>query len=236
MVRRLLKYVLLTFLASTYKTLPGFWVSRFYYQCLVRLVLPYRQFVANGRKVPGNTLFKPSEYRTYVSPLEIDMYLHKSNSTYFADLDIARTKLVSERFGPLFWNYYDNIGKEFRGKSVNNLPYVPIGSIQASFKKELTVYQRYYIRSRVFAWDNKWVYILSQFVVKDPNTKKETLCCAAVTKYVFKKKGRITIRPEEMFRECGLWDEELTKENELNYKLVEHMRDIDEIEEICKAF
>lgn len=232
----MVKYLLLAFLVSTYKTLPGAWVCRFYYQVLTVLMFRYRRYVANGRKVPGNTLFKASEYRTYVSPFEIDIYLHKSNSTYFADLDIARTKLVGERFGPLFWNYYDNTNDEFSTKSLSNVPYIPMGSVQATFKKELTLFTRYFIKSRVFAWDSKWMYILSQFVVRHPNTKKETLYCAAVTKYVFKKNGRMTIKPEELIKECGLWNDDVVKENEINYKLVEHMKDIDDIEQVCRNF
>lgn len=232
MLNKVGKASLVLFLISTFKTLPFAYVIRFYLKVFKYIVLQKPMF----NKIRVNTfgvnspkeVFRWIDYDTYVSPLEIDMFLHKSNSTYFADLDIARTKMVCIIFQTLFCNYYDNVSGEFRGKSLKNLPFIPVATVQSTFKHELTVFQRFTIKSRVLSWDGKWLFILSKFVTK--KNGNERVNCISVTKYVFKKKGRITIIPQEMLKECGLWNEEVEAESQKNLKLISQMRDVSELE------
>lgn len=164
------------------------------------------------------------------------MYLHKSNSTYFQDLDIARTNLVTKIFQVIFYRYYDNENQDFKSSSrISNFPYVPVGSIQCTFKRELTIFTRYQIKSKVLAWDNKWLFVLSKFVVPQKNGE-DKLCAIAVTKYVFKKNSRITIRPVEMIKEAGLYNEEVEKINQHNFKLISHMSETDDLEDVAVRF
>ncbi|CUM63478.1 uncharacterized protein PRCAT00001053001 [Priceomyces carsonii] len=237
----ILKYALIAFLLSTIKTIPLAYCCRFYYRVLLNLVVPMSTYRKNGKKntfgIDGQNklrLFEHTLMKTYVSPMEIDPYFHKSNSTYFIDLDIARTDTVTKIFQKAFFDAYSNDSGEFKSKSLANFPYVPIATIQCVFKAELTLFQRYEIKSRVMAWDNKWLFVLSKFVVPKGNSEK--LCAIAVTKYVFKKKGRITIRPIEMIKECGLYSEEVENINKKNYELVKYMSSSEDLEKLCEEF
>lgn len=229
------KLAVVAFAIASIKNIPLSWVVQFYWRVFLTLVVPRRKYL----KTKSNTfgigtkpldLFEYTTFNTYVSPLEIDMYLHKSNSTYFQDLDLARTTLVTTIFQTLFYKYYDNVNGYFKGKAVSNLPYIPVGTVLCSFKRELKVFQRYQIKSRVLAWDNKWLYVLLKFVTHKKGA--EVVCAVAVTKYVFKRNGRITIRPEEFIKELGLYNDEVVAVNEKNYQLVSHLADSTGLEEV----
>lgn len=227
------KVAVVAFLASTYKTLPLAYTVRFYLAVLRSLVLQRSAFLRNRENTYGIgkgrlDVFQAVSYTTYASPLEIDMYMHKSNSTYFLDLDIARTKLVCRVFQKLFMNYWDNTSGEFRGKSLQNSPFVPIGTVQCSFKREIKMFQNYTITSNVMAWDDKWLYVLSKFTIGD-----QKLCAVAVTKYVFKKKGRITLRPREFIAECGLYNDDVEAISQQNLSLVPDLESSEELEKLA---
>ena len=215
-----LKTALVLFLFSTYKSLPLAYPLRFYLYIFKHLIFKKRQYLLTKKNTYGFgekklDIFRAVAYHTYASPLEIDMYLHKSNSTYLVDLDIARTHFVCLIFQTLFLKYWQNETGEFRRKSLQNCPYVPVGTIQCAFKKEIKVFQLYSVVLNVFAWDHKWLYVMLKFEL--PGGK---LSAVAITKYVFKKKGRITMKPRDFIAECGLYNEEAEKVNAENYKLV----------------
>ncbi|CCE78388.1 Piso0_001010 [Millerozyma farinosa CBS 7064] len=229
------KALIIGFLISTIKTLPFVYVFRFYYRVVKNIVIPEGKYLKNGRRntfgITGEKdpldLYRTASMHTYVSPLEIDMYLHKSNSTYFMDLDIARTEFMTIIFQKHFLVNILNENNEFSKKSFMNVPYIPVATVQCTFKKELKVFQRYEIVSRVFAWDEKWLFILSKFVLND---RKKTVCAIAMTKYVFKKKSRMTIRPEEILKECGFYNDEVVKVNAKHYEKIKNMRSSEDIE------
>lgn len=230
---RAAKALFLLFAILSYKTLPFAYMLRFYALVGKHLVLKKRQYLATKQNTYGvgkNKLdiFRATKYLTYASPLEIDMYLHKSNSTYLLDLDIARTNHVCTVFQKLFMQYWHNENGKFKGKSFLNCPYVPVGTIQCVFKREIKVFERYDIVSNVMAWDNKWLYVMLKFVLSSGK-----LCAIGITKYVFKEKGRITMRPREFIAECGLYNEEVEEINKVNYELVSHLESSEGLEELA---
>lgn len=234
LVSTAVKAALVAFAISTYKTLPFSYMVRFYTLVVKHLVVKRGQYLASKANTYGvgkNKLdiFRAVTYSSYASPLEIDMYMHKSNSTYFTDLDIARTKLVTIIFQKLFMRYWGNETGEFRRVSLQNCPYVPIGTVQCAFRREIKVFQKFDITSSVMAWDNKWLYVMLKFVLSDGK-----LCAIGITKYVFKKKGRITMRPREFIAECGLLNDDVEKINEDNYQLVSHLESSDALEELAE--
>ena len=149
------KVLVALFLVSTHKTLPFAYFCRFYYHIIRQFILTNWTYHEKRLNTFGftkpNDLFNWVTLKSRVSPLEIDMYLHKSNSTYFLDLDIARTKLVMRVFQKLFWNCYKNVHGEFKTTGFANMPYAPIATVQASFKRELKPFQSFDIKSKVFA-------------------------------------------------------------------------------------
>lgn len=224
---KLLIFVAVLFALSSYKLLPFSYLLRFYYQVFRHLLFKRRTYNRDRVNTYGLgkrklDIFRPVAYLTYTSPLEIDMYFHKSNSTYFVDLDIARTKLISVVFQVLFMKYWSNESGEFRRKSLTNCPFIPVGTVQCAFKREFKVFERYIIVSSVFAWDNKWLYVLLKFVLS-----LGSLSAVAVTKCVFKKRGHITIKPVEYIAECGLLNREAEAVNLENYALVSYLETSD---------
>lgn len=233
MLPTLAKAALVAFLVSTYKSLPLAYFFRFYSLVFKHIVLQRSKHLALGKNTYGIgnhrlDIFRAVSYDTYASPLEIDMYLHKSNLTYLVDLDLARTQFICLVFQSLFIKYWNNDSGDFKRRSLLNCPYLPVGSIQCVFKREITVFQKYSIKSSVLAWDHKWLYVLLKFEL--PGGK---LCALAVTKYVFKKKGRITIKPAEFIADCGLYNDDVEAINKRNYKLVSHLETSEGLEELA---
>lgn len=107
------------------------------------------------------SLFQPLIIFSYSPLLECDYNLHKSNSTYFSDLDISRTHLITALCGR-------GIGQVRGEKDVkaNGRFSVMLGGVSCVFRREIKPYQRYEIWSRILCWDRKWVYIISHFVKK----------------------------------------------------------------------
>lgn len=231
---RILKVLAAIFALSTYKTLPFAYMARFYFQVGKHLVRKRGQYIKTKENTYGVgkhklDIFRAVKYSTYASPMEIDMYLHKSNSTYLVDLDIARTKMVVIVFQKLFMRYWGNENGEFKRQSLQNSPFIPVATVECVFANEILVFQRYDIISSVMAWDNKWLYVLLKFV-----TPKGKLCCVCVTKYVFKKKGRITMRPREFIEEIGLYNDDVEKINAENIKLVDHLGSSEGLKEFAE--
>lgn len=234
-----LKVIIAIIALFNYKCVPLAYFFRFYYRIVKILVIPRWRYLHNGRQntfgILGKDNMEVFSYRTMdsrVLPMEIDMYLHKSNSTYFIDLDMARTELVCSVFQKLFYDYFDNVKGEFKARrQLSNLPYVPVATVKCVFKKELTLFQKYQIKSKVLAWDEKWLFILSKFVIQKKG--KEVLCALAVTKYVFKKNGRMTIKPEEFIKDCNLWSVEAAAENKKNYELIKYLKSSEDLEDVC---
>jgi len=154
---------------------------------------------------------------------ELDYNMHKSNSTYLTDLDIARGYHVYCLFRVGIKKY--NTGAE-RRKGM----FIPaLGGVTLTFKREIKPYQKYDIWTRVLSWDDKWVYLVSHFVKagsvkpttftdhpwrnKSPSSREPSASTATtpqviiftmcVSKYAMKQ-GRKTIPPVEFLQACEL--------------------------------
>ncbi|KAM0323269.1 hypothetical protein ACHAQA_008860 [Verticillium albo-atrum] len=151
------------------------------------------------------------------SPLsECDFNLHKSNSTYFTDLDGARAQLSGLLFSPLFF-----------GKTEIGRCNLVVSAVSCVFRREIKPQQPYEIWTKIASWDEKWLYMVTHFVEKDRFRPREYLMqsptaannplqypgqdveatkavlASAVTRLVFKK-GRLTIPPQKAMEACGL--------------------------------
>ncbi|PWY77397.1 hypothetical protein BO70DRAFT_430339 [Aspergillus heteromorphus CBS 117.55] len=189
---------------------------------------------------PTHPVFTPHVLHTHNSPWETDYNFHKSNSTYFSDLDISRTALVTRVYTPGFTlvsaqldkelpHATQEAGRENAGKKV----YIALGSTFCSFKREIKPLERFEVVSRVVAWDRKWVYVLSSFVGRRGRRGERVVFAAAVSKYVVKK-GWLTISPERVLRASGFLPErtETEGEGEGEGVLVEQDEETETLEEI----
>lgn len=237
-----IKWILvILYLVLCHKTAPLSHPLRFYYQSMKGLF--HSRFKKNKDITKYNSfnlaspdkLFKYVTWRSRVSPMEIDLFMHKNNSTYFVDLDIARTKLLVRLFQQYWWSAYENKLGEFgkRKKTFDNIPYTPLGTVQCSFKRQLNIFENYEVNSRILAWDRKWLFVLSTFTTTDPKTKEKRINAIALTKYVFKK-GRLTIPPAEYLEYCNLLDEKNKEINERNYEHVKHMINTGSFDELAE--
>ena len=173
-------------------------------------------------KLGPRSLFAPVITSTRAPVLETDYNIHKSNSTYFADLDVSRTHHVSYICGPGIRAVSDNARNQLvidprTGKPSTGSLGIMLGSVHCSFHKEIPPYRGYEMWSRVLAWDRKWLYIITHYVPKglarpsewlDPRFGRlnrsagkepvkdweKKIHATAVSKYVFKL-GRLTIHP-----------------------------------------
>ncbi|KAI4862005.1 capsule polysaccharide biosynthesis protein [Hypoxylon rubiginosum] len=210
-----------------WKSLPLAWTFRVFHAMISHFTF---------RRLHTHTpdkLFHPVITPSHVSILEVDYNIHKSNSTYFADLDVSRSHLVTHLFARGCQAIANNaktklvmdpsdLTKPAKGKFG-----VMLGAVHCSFKKELQPYQGYEMWSRVLSWDRKWMYIVTHFVEKGAvkprswgassfgATRKEDgkqevwekkIHATAISKYVFKV-GRLTVHPAILIEASGMLPE-----------------------------
>lgn len=95
--------------------------------------------------------------------------MHKSNSTYFSDLDVSRSHLVTALLGKGFRavaaNARTHLVHDREGRIVQGPVGIGLGAVFCSFRREIAPYAGYEMWTRVLAWDRKWLYIVTHFVV-----------------------------------------------------------------------
>ncbi|KAK6429415.1 hypothetical protein LTR95_014439 [Oleoguttula sp. CCFEE 5521] len=214
----MLRIFALAFALVNLKNLPFVWHWRIFKGII------YQSRIQKAVRTP-ETLFAPLITHTYSSPLDLDYNLHKSNSTYFADLDVARAHYVGSIIatGLRRLNAGDREGlpAEVQGAARANPGYgVALGGVGCWFHKEIAPMVRFEIWTRLLSWDRKWLYIISH-VVKAGTIKPESYAmqpwknkrlggkkgkgegeewkkqvfATSIARYVLKK-GRLTINPE----------------------------------------
>ena len=165
---------------------------------------------------------------SYNSILDCDYNLHKSNSTYFADLDVARAHTLGciIRTGLSRLNGGDEEGLSSATKEAKGRYSAALGAVSCFFQRQIEPLQSFEIYTRVLSWDRKWIYLVSHVVKKgaikpdsyvlqpwkkgkrrpseqaDEDLTKH-IFATSVARYVFKK-GRLTINPEVVLERSRL--------------------------------
>lgn len=172
---------------------------------------PKGKAIVDAQGKPTHPVFVSVRVTSRTPLLETDYNMHKSNSTYFTDLDVSRTALVSRLYSPGVGLVSKELDKEFLAaaqKEGKNTPkkkpiIIVLGSVYCSFKREIKPFELYEMHSKVISWDKKWMYILTCFMRPASRAGGEkTLLATALSKYVVKK-GRLTIAPERILRLGG---------------------------------
>ncbi|KAK4139058.1 uncharacterized protein C8A04DRAFT_33486 [Dichotomopilus funicola] len=157
------RLLLLFFLALNWKSLPLAWTVRIFHSFI------YHYF-HRPRLLPPRALFHYSITASRTSLLETDYNIHKSNSTYFADLDVSRSHLVTHLVGPglpiIAKNAKHKRVRDQEGNLVGGGFGIGLGAVFCSFRREIGPLQGYEMWSRVLCWDRKWLYLVTHFVVK----------------------------------------------------------------------
>ncbi|KAK2046121.1 capsule polysaccharide biosynthesis protein [Colletotrichum somersetense] len=161
---------------------------------------------------PGS-VFRPVVTPSCAALLEMDYNLHKSNSTYFSDLDVARTDLLASlRAEAIRGGLY----KEYK-----NGVMVLLAGTSCTFKKEISPGTAFDMHSRILTWDRKWLYVVTHYVEKrkgpglytyqpwkkpeegNSASKSPVVFATAISKCVVKA-GRLTVPPEKFLRAAGV--------------------------------
>jgi acyl-CoA thioesterase FadM len=98
----------------------------------------------------------------HVWPTDLDLMLHMNNGRYLSLMDLGRVDLMV-RAG--FWQLAKRRGW-----------YPVIASSLIDYRRPLTMFQRFELRTRVAGWDERWVYMEQQFV------RQGTIAAAATVK------------------------------------------------------
>ncbi|ROT42612.1 hypothetical protein SODALDRAFT_326771 [Sodiomyces alkalinus F11] len=180
---------------------------------------------ATSKHLSPRCLFLPAINATRSPALECDHNMHKSNSTYFTDMDMSRIN-----FGTLFFGKPFN---PFPGPTNFN---IALGGSACTWRKEIKPYQAYELWTRIISWDEKWLYVVTHFVEsgvfvpeeyvmqpgrtrrrsakkdgqKEDVDKLKTVYASCVSRYVFKNNRR-TLPPEEVLRRVGLLPQDETE-------------------------
>jgi len=209
------RILLLLLLLSNLKNLPFTWHLRW----LNGLV----QHLYVSPTVPGpDALFKPIITISRSPLAECDFNLHKSNSTYFTDIDINRFHLIAclcrEGIAKLHTSPRAFTPVDSTVDPGNFM--LGLGSVSCNFYKEIKPYTSYEIHSRILAWDQKWIYSVTHFVregarmlkTKDKgkqgvddekNLRPEDIYASSVSKFIVKL-GRVRVHPEVFLAASGL--------------------------------
>ncbi|KAF2268923.1 hypothetical protein CC78DRAFT_509576 [Lojkania enalia] len=163
------RIIAILFALANLKNLPFVWHMRFFRAFIYHLYL-------QPTPIPPHALFQPVISSSRTPILEMDYNLHKSNSTYFSDMDISRTHLFtaiirnairknSRLYGgskhEYIANSIDGMGATSgtRGKHM-----IALGGISCLFKKEILPYHKYEMWTRLLTWDRKWFYLVTHIV------------------------------------------------------------------------
>jgi hypothetical protein len=155
--------------------------------------------------------------------LDLDINIHKSNSTFFADADINRAQLFSSLFAQALVDVSSSptvVASNPKGK---NLPAASLilAGVQGRFLREIRPYQSYDVISQIICWDESSLWFVTFFVqpgtklvgkkeqavgvsevLADERLRKKTFA-VLVSKYVVRS-GRTKVRPADLIQVAGL--------------------------------
>lgn len=147
------------------KNLPFVWHIR-----LFRALIYHIYF--QPTPIPPHALFQPVITSTHTSLFETDYNLHKSNSTYFSDMDMSRTHLFTailrngirknSRIGGAKKSAVAGAMGATEGTRGRHI--IALGGIVCNFKKEILPYRKFEMWTRLLCWDRKWFYLITHLV------------------------------------------------------------------------
>ncbi|KAG0646681.1 putative thioesterase [Hyphodiscus hymeniophilus] len=152
--------VAVLFALCNIKNLPFVWHFRFFQAAFVHTFKP-RPIPQPESASDAFPLFLPVITSTRAPVLECDFNVHKSNSTYFTDLDVSRTHLIGLLGAPGLSAYHERRRTQGEKRLL-----LALGGVACFFHKEIKPYEAYEMWTRVLCWDHKWVYVVTHFVKK----------------------------------------------------------------------
>ncbi|KAI9340112.1 hypothetical protein BD770DRAFT_399783 [Pilaira anomala] len=142
---------------------------------------------------------------------DIDYNQHMNNSTYNKKLDFSRIHLL-----------YVIVPKIMM--EPNHHIFAHNAGVFTLFKREIPPLQPYTIQTRVWTWNEKWLFLQHRFIIEETG-KEPIVCCIATSKIVFKKTSGKTVSPKEVFELCGhmIDDPAIETKRSLNWDKAKHL-------------
>ncbi|KAF9965328.1 hypothetical protein BGZ70_005041 [Mortierella alpina] len=142
--------LLVLFALMHIKSLPGVYTVRsLYYFVQPRSLLYY---VKPGyRPQPRVGLLGTKRYHSRVWFDDLDLNIHLNNSSYNKMMDFARIDLCTSLFPS--WQHLHKFD-------------IMLAQTVLLFKAEVPRFSKYTITSRIFTWDDKWIWIQHRFSIK----------------------------------------------------------------------
>ncbi len=150
----------------------------------MNLLFRFLWLILTMRFRPRIDLFDPCTTKYIVFPTDLDVLRHVNNGKYFSMMDLARVDLMG-RSGVL--------------KKINDLGYYPViaaGTLR--FRRALTLFQKFEIRTQVIGWDSKFFYLEQTFF------RQNEYIASGMVKARFMKKAGGSVDPGDLFKEMGL--------------------------------
>ena len=127
------------------------------------------------------------EYR--VGPWDVDFNLHMNNGRYLTLLDLGRVD-----FGL----------RAGLDKPIKQKPWIPlVASLTTSFRRELRLWQRYRIDTRLYAWDEEWVYFEQRFVITSGKNEGRLSASAIIMACLYDKDRKARVPMRDVFAVLG---------------------------------
>ncbi|KAF9576586.1 hypothetical protein EC968_006933 [Mortierella alpina] len=142
--------LLVLFALMHIKSLPGVYTLRSLYYFVQPRTLLY--YVKPGyRPKPRVGLLGTKRYHSRVWFDDLDLNIHLNNSSYNKMMDFARIDLCTSLFPS--WQHLHKFD-------------ILLAQTVLLFKAEVPRFSKYTITSRIFTWDDKWIWIQHRFSIK----------------------------------------------------------------------
>ncbi|KAL2401264.1 Thioesterase poxG [Exophiala dermatitidis] len=209
-------------LLTSVKNIPLMWHTRLISAVLYHTKAKSADVVTTEKNGPL-AVFQPIVTSSRSGLYECDINGHKSDSTYFSDLDINRIHLISKLFKGALNPALLPADKRRRARKMRVL----LGGAACMWRKEIKPFVPYEIHTRVLAWEGKWIYLISHFVPVQSSRKRSNrasrdkansedvdaqVLASSVSKYVFKD-GRKTVEAAVALESIGLLPAEEGEDN-----------------------
>lgn len=134
--------------------------------------------VARGLLGPRISPLDEARMSLRVTPVDCDIYAHMNNGRYLTVMDFGR------------WNHVQRSG--LLGLFLKNDWWPVLGAAQIEYRRELRLFQRYELSTRIAAWDGKWFWFDQRFEVGGH------LHARAVVRGVIRHRGKSLAQAEVM--------------------------------------
>ncbi|KAI8968244.1 hypothetical protein BDF20DRAFT_916795 [Mycotypha africana] len=156
------------------------------------------------------------DHRCYLD--DIDYNQHMNNSMYNKVLDFSRIHILYTIFPKVMMEPDHHL-------------FGHNGGVVTLFRREIPSLAKYKVQSRIWTWNEKWLFLQHRFVLVDD---KNTVACLAVSKIVFKKLSGKTVPPADVLELCGhdITNNKYVEERRSrNWETAQHILSLDKLRE-----